>query len=105
MKRRLHDCGVLDRADDKMPSADGRFRRDAQQCQVVGFGCAAGEDDRIGRSVDQRGNLPPRSKHGLPRLADVRDDQTRMHRAKTLGELRAAGGRRLSMWTYGQALR
>src|SRR6266851_2070894 len=56
---------VLDGLGDDVVALFAEHLRDALDHQVIGFGSAAGEDDFLGRGVDQRSNLLTRRFHGL----------------------------------------
>ncbi len=56
---------VLDGLGDDVIALFAKHFRDALDHQVVGFGCAASEDDFFRRGVDERSNLLARSFHGL----------------------------------------
>src|SRR5579864_784644 len=53
----VQDGFVLDGLGDDVIALFAEHLRDALDHQVVGFGCAAGEDDFFGRRTDQRGDL------------------------------------------------
>src|SRR5580704_3685837 len=61
----VEDSFVLDGLGDDVVALFAEHFRDALDHQVVGFGCAAGENDLFRRGVDQRSDLLARGFNGL----------------------------------------